>query len=59
MVAQIVAPTNAASQNAVQNANSFDFSSFLKEGPERLVIAATLTAAAAVGYWLSQKSSES
>ncbi len=57
-IAQIVAPTNAASQNVVQNANSFDLSSLLKESPEKLVIALTLTAAAAVGYWLSQKSSE-
>ena len=59
VVAQIVAPTNAASQNVVQNANSFfDLQTFLKESPERLLIALSLTAAAAVGYWLSQKKSE-
>eukprot|EP00884_Botryococcus_braunii_P013753 jgi/Botrbrau1/22379/Bobra.0002s0056.1 len=48
------APTTVASQNAVQNAlvNAPDF---VKESPERVLIAVSLVAAAVIGYLLSQK----
>jgi hypothetical protein len=48
------APTTVASQNAIQNAltNAPDF---VKESPERILIAVSLIAAAVVGYFLSQK----
>jgi hypothetical protein len=48
------APTTAAAQNSIQNslANTPDF---IKETPERALIAASLVAVALVGYLIAQK----
>lgn len=48
------APTTAAAQNTIQNslANTPDF---IKETPERLLIAASLVAVALVGYLVAQR----
>ena len=47
--------TTAAAQNTVQNLLT-SVPDPLKEGPERLIIAAALTAAAVGGYLLREKS---
>lgn len=48
------APVTATSQNIVQN-SLMNAPDFVKESPERILIAISLVAAAVIGYYLSQR----